>query len=83
MFILLSPLYSSSQYSPFYLHISSSSWLVLFSLFKIYFNISFQEQKLQEETEIDKQEREIIESLEREEKEHKKYLSSVSPSGRF
>jgi len=39
------------------------------------------EQKLQEETEIDKQEREIIESLEREEKEHKKYLSSVSPSG--
>lgn len=40
-----------------------------------------QEQKLQEETEIDKQEREIIESLEREEKEHKKYLSSVSPSG--
>merc|ERR1712152_58764 len=33
------------------------------------------------ETEIDKQEREIIESLEREEKEHKKYLSSVSPSG--
>ena len=38
---------------------------------------------MQEETEIDKQEREIIESLEREEKEHKKYLSSVSPSGRF
>jgi len=39
------------------------------------------EQKFQEETEIDKQEREIIESLEREEKEHKKFLSSVSPSG--
>ena len=34
------------------------------------------------ENEIDKQEREIIESLEREEKEHKKYLAS-SPSGRL
>ena len=33
------------------------------------------------ENEIDKQEREIIESLEREEKEHKKYLAS-NPSGR-
>ena len=33
------------------------------------------------ENEIDKQEREIIESLEREEKEHKKYLAS-SLSGR-
>ena len=33
------------------------------------------------DNEIDKQEREIIESLEREEKEHKKYLAS-SPSGR-
>ena len=32
------------------------------------------------ENEIDKQEREIIESLEREEKEHKKYLAS-NPSG--
>ena len=30
------------------------------------------------ENEIDKQEREIIESLEREEKEHKKYLASSS-----
>ena len=30
------------------------------------------------ENEIDKQEREIIESLEREEKEHKKYLESIS-----
>jgi len=39
------------------------------------------QQKFQTETEIDKQEREIIESLEREEKEHKKYLSSASPSG--
>ena len=33
------------------------------------------------ENEIDKQEREIIESLEREEKEHKKYLAS-SPAGK-
>lgn len=32
----------------------------------------------EEENEIDKQEREIIESLEREEKEHKKYLESIS-----
>jgi len=40
-----------------------------------------QQQKFQVETEIDKQEREIIESLEREEKEHKKYLTSDSPAG--
>jgi len=39
------------------------------------------QQKFQVETEIDKQEREIIESLEREEKEHKKYLTSDSPAG--
>jgi len=32
----------------------------------------------EEENEIDKQEREIIESLEREEKEHKKYLESIT-----
>ena len=57
--------------------------LVPLSLSHFFFSIFFQEQKFQEETEIDKQEREIIESLEREEKEHKKYLSSVSPSGRF
>merc|ERR1712241_380927 len=39
------------------------------------------QQKFQLETEIDKQEREIIESLEREEKEHKKSLSPGSSSG--
>jgi len=39
-----------------------------------------QQNPSQIENEIDKQEREIIESLEREEKEHKKYLAS-SPSG--
>ena len=41
-----------------------------------------QQKSSQMENEIDKQEREIIESLEREEKEHKKYLAS-SPSGRL
>merc|ERR1719189_2189763 len=39
-----------------------------------------QQKSSQMENEIDKQEREIIESLEREEKEHKKYLAS-NPSG--
>merc|ERR1719340_628592 len=39
-----------------------------------------QQKSSQMENEIDKQEREIIESLEREEKEHKKYLAS-SPAG--
>jgi len=43
-------------------------------------DISDQQKSSQIENEIDKQEREIIESLEREEKEHKKYLAS-SPAG--
>merc|ERR1719471_2275489 len=36
------------------------------------------DQEKEDETEIEKQEREIIESLEREEKEHKKYLQTLN-----
>ena len=47
-------------------------------LLNIHSTVLFQRKSSEEENEIDKQEREIIESLEREEKEHKKYLESIS-----